>query len=183
MPPPGSPEWLVSGDVEYAEKRGAETGFADGYPVLLASEGMFRGFIFLGIMLIGSDVESFKDVQASLKASLNPKGDSVFSNIGPTFNKLAWQKKKLDLRRFRANIIVGSGSGSSDPVQPWEEETWRDVEFWGQSQGDTVQVVESDEDVLMETDKAQQVDKLVRRGGMVCVSRCGRCQVCLVDSR
>lgn len=33
-------EWLTEGDVDYADKRGAETGFADGYPVLLASEGM-----------------------------------------------------------------------------------------------------------------------------------------------
>lgn len=131
-------------------------------------------------MLIGPYVESFKDVQASLKASLNPKDDSLFTNIGPTFNKIAWKKKKLDVRRFRANIIVGSGPGSSLPVKAWEEETWRDVEFWGQSQGVGVQVVESDEDVAMETDKAHQAGKFVRRGGMICVSRCGRCQVCLL---
>lgn len=33
-------EWLTERDVEYAGRRGAETGFADGYPVLLANEGM-----------------------------------------------------------------------------------------------------------------------------------------------
>ncbi|GHJ90111.1 hypothetical protein NliqN6_6513 [Naganishia liquefaciens] len=163
VPPPGSPDWLVGGDVEYAEKRGAETGFADGYPVLLASE------------------ESFRDIQASLEASLNPRGDSLFANIGPTFNKPVWQKKKLDLRRFRANVIVGSGPTSSDRVQAWEEETWRDVEFWGQAEEDQVQVVEGEDDVTMNTDKAQQVGRFVRRGGMVCVSRCGRCQLPNVD--
>jgi hypothetical protein len=40
-------EWLTDGDVDYADKRGAETGFADGYPVLLASEGTSQRFDFM----------------------------------------------------------------------------------------------------------------------------------------
>lgn len=129
-------------------------------------------------MLINWTVESFKDVQRSLKASLKPSDDATFANIGPTFDKSLWQKKKLDMRRFRANIIVGSGPGQKGAVAAWEEETWRDIEFWGQAL-DGVQVVDGESDVCMDVGKMQQGQGLVRRGGMVCVSRCGRCQVCL----
>jgi hypothetical protein len=119
------------------------------------------------------------DVRASVEASVDPSGDPTFANIGPTFNKSLWKTKQLDMRRFRANIIVGSAPGQEGAVRAWEEETWRDIEFWGDS-GDNVQIVDGECDVSMEREKAHQRERLVRRGGMVCVSRCGRCQVCLL---
>jgi hypothetical protein len=116
------------------------------------------------------------DVRASVEASVDPSADPTFANIGPTFNKSLWKNKQLDMRRFRANIIVGSAPGQEGAVRAWEEETWRDIEFWGDS-GDNVQIVDAEHDVSMEDEKAFQRERLVRRGGMVCVSRCGRCQV------
>jgi uncharacterized protein YcbX len=158
-------EWLVAGELEY--ERG-ETGFADGYPVLLANE------------------ESFANVQSSLAASVNPTLDPTFTNIGPSFNQSLWQRKHLDVRRFRANVIVGRGDGSTldEGLAAWEEEKWREVEFWGsENGGDDMRVHVEDEDVEMVPvhKVAARQERMVKRGGMICVSRCGRCQLPNVD--
>lgn len=185
-------EWLTPGDLEYGVGqrggRGVETGYADGFPVLLANEGELDLGCRPGVRAEWLSIESFAHVQSSLAASLDPSPDSTFTNIGPTFNRSLWQDKTLDLRRFRANIIVGRGPAglgdAEDELSAWDEEKWRHVEFWGRA-GDTVDVVPSGEteaqDVEMisvDRGKAQAATgTMVKRGGMICVSRCGRCQV------
>ncbi|KAI5451183.1 hypothetical protein NCC49_002059 [Naganishia albida] len=147
--------WLQAEDVEYGVER-AETGYADGYPVLIANE------------------TSFRDVRSSLADSVNPVADSKFANLGPTFNKAVWEQKELDIRRFRANVIVGPGQGEKG-LNAWYEETWRDVEFWGRKE---VDVQGEDVEMVSVNEKASG---WVKRGGMICVSRCGRCQLPNVD--
>lgn len=120
-------------------------------------------------------VESFADVRSSLAASLDPPSDSKFANLGPTFDKARWNQKTLDVRRFRANVIVGRGSGhAAEALNAWDEEKWRHVEFWGRKE---VDVAEGEgEDVEMVSVEGKRT-RMVKRGGMICVSRCGRCQV------
>jgi hypothetical protein len=101
------------------------------------------------------------------------------TNLGPTFDKARWHERSFDYRRFRANIIVGSGrdlplemqdfdairveedqspsseeSAASAPASAWEEDTWRELEFTNNDGGDTS-----------------------RKGTLICTSRCGRCQL------
>ncbi|KAJ9115884.1 hypothetical protein QFC22_005027 [Naganishia vaughanmartiniae] len=193
VPPPVSKEmkvkgqegdWLTTDDLEYGiakingvmQERGVETGYADGYPVLLANE------------------ESFKNVQSSLDTAIHTPSDATFGNLGHSFNKDAWKNKTLDVRRFRANVILGRGHDSEE-LDAWEEERWREVEFWGEEKEDTldrVQIMDSsdeqDQDMEMtETPVNAKVtavsllggrkSRIVKRGGMICVSRCGRCQL------
>ncbi|KAJ9107731.1 hypothetical protein QFC21_001191 [Naganishia friedmannii] len=193
-PPPVSKEmkandqngdWLTTDDLEYGlakingvkQERGAETGYADGYPVLLANE------------------ESFKNVQSSLDTAVYTPSDPTFGNLGPSFNKDAWRSKTLDIRRFRANVILGRGDESGEELDAWEEERWREVEFWGEEKEemhDDVQIMnssnEQDQDMEMTEVPADaklstllmsggKQSRTVKRGGMICVSRCGRCQL------
>ncbi|KAJ9108595.1 hypothetical protein QFC19_002311 [Naganishia cerealis] len=162
-------EWLKSEDLEYGfskingvkQERGVETGFADGYPVLLANE------------------ESFNNVQSSLNAAVQPTPDATFGNIGPTFDKDAWKTKTLDIRRFRANVIVARSGILGDGME--QQETIDCVNIVDNE-------VDGDEDIKM-TDTPADVkvratalsggrkSRMVKRGGMICVSRCGRCQL------
>jgi hypothetical protein len=99
----------------------------------------------------------------------------------------------LDIRRFRANVILGRGNESKG-LDAWEEERWREVEFWGEEETiDNVQIMDSSDEQDQDMEMTETVDpklhalsmlggrasRMVKRGGMVCVSRCGRCQVCL----
>jgi hypothetical protein len=68
-------------------------------------------------------------------------------------------------------VIVGRGSGQAE-LNAWDEEKWRHIEFWGRKEVD----VANGEDVEMVSVEGKRT-KLVKRGGMICVSRCGRCQV------
>lgn len=67
-------------------------------------------------------------------------------------------------------MIVGPGRGEKG-LNAWDEETWRDVEFWGRKE---VDVQGEDVEMVSVNEKASG---WVKRGGMICVSRCGRCQV------
>lgn len=156
------------------------TGFADGYPLLIANEGESGGprRVSCGYEWKQADhqpryVESYRSVVSAITDSAADKPSSL-TDLGPTFDKARWQRRSFDYRRFRANIVVGSSldlpvemrgplstetttsRSLADPTRPalaWEEDSWRELEFTNDD------------------------GTSPRKGGLICTSRCGRCQL------
>ena len=189
--PPGDgekAEWEEQTQVDKAKGDGeVVTGFADGYPLLIANEGKSpaqnfgQDCVVKRIDLARSCVcchatASYRAVTASIRDSASDEPPSGLTNLGPTFDKARWRERSFDLHRFRANIIVGSGQDLPLEMQDslMENENTRSE---SKSSEQSAPPAAWEEDTWRKLEFTDNSGSSTRKGTLICTSRCGRCQL------